>query len=261
MVTDPSALSPLYRFWNLGQQHLAAGRYVSSRSALEAAEGIAWRLGDFRSLARIYLPLLEARRQIRYNAVEGRILFLRARINGKGERESLRQFGQLPAGTLLLICHDHEDIANARAVAKKVYLTSRGNGNWLETLLILNRGKEMRLVSPVNPILADGLPIFWTTDAKSMIGPSTDPELQVPLPPPGMYEKESLHVLARESLLIAWEALALRWQHRHPPGRRFSAVEELAWLRRTLLIDPACEPVTMRLIALAEAADRAPGEK
>jgi len=62
--------------------------------------------------------------------------------------------------------------------------------------------------------------------------------------------------LARESLLIAWEALALKWQHRHPPRQGATAWEELAWLRHALQVDPACEPIALRLIALAEAIER-----
>src|SRR4051794_38239918 len=63
----------LFRVWDNGQRHLAEGRYIAARGALEAAEAIAWRTQDAQSLARLYLPLLEARRLIRYQAAEGRI--------------------------------------------------------------------------------------------------------------------------------------------------------------------------------------------
>jgi hypothetical protein len=77
---------------------------------------------------------------------------------------------------------------------------------------------------------------------------------------------KALHAMARESLIVAWEALALHWQHRHPPPKgpkskharnsMDAAWDEMAWLRLALRIDPACEPVSMRLMALGEAVER-----
>ena len=80
----------------------------------------------------------------------------------------------------------------------------------------------------------------------------------VPLPVAGRYcaagKGSGLHAVARESLIAGWEALALKWQARHTV--RAEAEEELGWLRRALEVDPACEPVAMRLMALAEAVGR-----
>jgi hypothetical protein len=240
-------LSYMYRLWDVGQQHLAGGRYVAACIALEAAERAAWQARDARTLARVYLPLLEARRQIRYQAAEGEIV-----IGGRVERTFFDQ----PAGTALIAISSKA--AAALAIADRVRHTMRRTGRWLEALLLIRHGEEVQLVSAADPAFAAGLSIIWTDDAQASIGASTDANLRVPLPRSGRYVKGTSHALARESLLIAWEALALKWQHRHPlaKSRTRGPWGELAWLRRALAVDPACEPVTMRLIALAEAIER-----
>ncbi len=255
----PPQLPHLHRLWNLGQQHLAAGRYVPARRALESAETIAWRQRDTESLARLYLPLLEARRQIRYNAAEGFLVIIHPGTPLAMQQKQFREFLASPAGTILLPC-----AAGARSpryhaactFAGSVQYESRRTGRWLEALLLLTHKNQTRLAPLADPTFAAGLPITTTTDPSKIIGPSTDEHLTVPLPPPGRYTSGSLHALLRESLLIAPEALALKWQHRHPPGHTTDPWEELAWLRLALRIDPACEPITMRLIALAEAINR-----
>ncbi|HUO10880.1 MAG TPA: hypothetical protein VM008_21440 [Phycisphaerae bacterium] len=260
MNTTPEPLSHLHRLWDLGQRHLAGGRYVAARRALESAEAIAWRQRDARSLARIYLPLLEARRQIRYNAAEGTLVLLNPTAPIHEQQKKVRDFLHAPAGTILLPASSASpNHLAAGRLAASIQYESRRTGRWLEALLLLQRGIHTRLASPADPTFAAGLPVQFTTNTTHMIGSSTDLHLTVPLPPPGIYTAKTgggLHALLRESLLIAPEALALSWQHRHSPLRSSDPWQELAWLRRALQIDPACEPISMRLIALAEAIER-----
>jgi hypothetical protein len=125
----------------------------------------------------------------------------------------------------------------------------------LEVLLLVGRAGGLRLAAPAAPSV--GVAVVFTGEAGSAIGESTERDLRLPLPPPGVYAggaAEGLQALARESLLVAWEALALKWQSRH--AVRATPWAELAWLRRALEVDPACEPVTMRLIAVAESLAR-----
>jgi len=55
----------------LGQQLLMDTRYIEAREALTAAEAVAFQLQDFDTLARLYMPLQEAHRQIRQRCGEG----------------------------------------------------------------------------------------------------------------------------------------------------------------------------------------------
>jgi hypothetical protein len=261
----------LFRMWDHGQQHLAAGRYVAARSELETAEAIAWRDRDAQSLARLYLPLLEARRQIRYHAVEGNIFICPPGTSSSRENQLLSRFLTQGDGTILLACSAQGAVERATCrLAGSVQYASRRTGRWLEALLLITQGNQTRITSQADPTFAAGLPVSWTSDPSAAVGSSTDPHLSIPLPAPGSYPGNStgLPAVARESLLIAWEALALRWQSRHPPPHSLQqahakdkfapdlAWTEMAWLRLALRIDPACEPITMRLIALAEAIQR-----
>lgn len=267
-MNDDGTPSHLHRLWDLGEQHLAAGRYVAARRALESAEAVAWRRRDARSLARIYLPLLEARRQIRYNAVEGTLVVVAPGLSSYEQQGILQRFLDSPAGTILLACSPagapRRRVQSACLFAGSVQYTARRTGRWLEALLLMMRGNETRLTSLADPTFAAGLPATFTTDANTPLLASTDPALTIPLPPPGHYPPtpaNPLHAMLRESLLVAWEALALKWQHRHPPSHKALPWEELAWLRLALHVDPACEPIAMRLIALAEAIERQPGTR
>lgn len=199
----------MHNAWDLGQRQLAAGNYVAARDALASAEAAACEARDAASLARIYLPLLEARRQIRYLAAEGRIEILPTEI-----------------------------------------LTSADRGIQ-ERLLIADQS----VAAPAAPDCR--LPIQWITSESAAIGPSTDTALVVPLPHPGVYDgRRGIGAVARESILIAWEALALKWQRLHPFTTSRDPWAEIAWLRQALAVDPACEPVSMRLISLAEGIER-----
>jgi hypothetical protein len=196
------------------------------------------------------LPLLEARRQIRYQAAEGDIFIATEGFGGSLAKEFLRTCGE--AGTLLLPLKT----SDGTKAAEIVHRASIRSGRRLEVLVLITHRQDARLATPADPTVAAGLRVQWTRDTTAAVGPSTDPNLAVPLPPAGIYKGTAgLGAVARESLVVAWEALALRWQRRHAARFR-GACEEIAWLRRALDIDPACEPVAMRLIAVAEAAGR-----
>jgi hypothetical protein len=243
----------LYRLWGQGQQHLACGRYSAARRALEAAEAIAWRQRDAASLARIYLPLLETRRLLRYQAVEGQIVVCEP-LGGAAtaQRQQLRHFLIQAAGTILLPVA--RDPVQALHAAQSIRFAACRTNRPLEALVLLQQRATTRVASPADARWSAGLPVISTRDERAAIGESTDPNLKVLLPSPGQYDGKNrgLGALARESLIIAWEALTLRWQSRHPLVRRATPWDEMAWLRRALKVDPACEPVMMRLIALAE---------
>jgi hypothetical protein len=57
----------------LGQQQLMATEYLKAEKTLAEAERVAWGEGDFETLARVYMPLQEARRQRRQRCGEGEV--------------------------------------------------------------------------------------------------------------------------------------------------------------------------------------------
>ena len=251
MGNDPAtgqSFSYLERLWNAGQQHLVMGRYMAACRELQAAEAMAWRRRDALSLARLWLPLLEARRQVRQNATDGLILIAPPH-KGRIAHQVLERFTRAPAGTLLLAGQD------AGKIAGSVTYAAYRSGACREALLLLEHGSRLRLCSPADPHLAAGLEVRITRATDDMIDPGVPADVVVPLPPPGAYGPgDPLHAVACESIVVAWEALALKWQARHPAHA--APWEEMAWLRLALRIDPAAEPVAMRLMALADVVAR-----
>ncbi len=81
--TDP-APENLQAQCELGQQQLMEMRYLDAEATLSAAEARAWGAADFDTLARLYLPLQETRRQIRQRCGEG-IVCLDLIAEGEGD--------------------------------------------------------------------------------------------------------------------------------------------------------------------------------
>lgn len=245
----------LERLWDTGQRLLAAGRYVAARSALEAAESLAWRRRNAVALARIHLPLLETRRQIRYLAADGVILICNPAGLARDENALLKPFLACDAGTVLLTCAAGEGEAACRFTGS-VNFASRRSGKSLESLVLIRLAADVRLAPQSDPVFSAGLPVIWTRTRQNLL-PSEDPQFQAFLPPPGRYTAaDPSHPIARETLLLGWEALALKWQRRHPPPHPTDPWTEIAWLRLALRTDPACEPIAMRILSLAESLSR-----
>lgn len=235
-MSELAPASYVERLWDLGQRHLAAGRYVSARRHLEAAEQILWRKRDVAALARIYLPLLETRRQLRQLAVDGVIVI------GDGRA----------AGKILLSATSGVLVSSDAAAVTGALIASRRTGRPYDALRMVRDRKNRYVASAVDPVAAAGLRVVRAESEKDVVDPEIRPEMTIQLPASGVYKPgTALHALARESLLVAWEALALKWQSRHAaPAEPWA---ELAHCREALRMDPACEPITMRLMAVAEA--------
>src|SRR5881398_4097480 len=70
-VAPLSPSSDLQSLCELGQEQLMRMEYLPAERMLERAEAIAWDARDFDTLARLYMPLQEARRQRRQRCGEG----------------------------------------------------------------------------------------------------------------------------------------------------------------------------------------------
>ena len=240
------------RSWDAGQRYLAAGLYVAARLALETAEAAAFVRRDAASLERIYLPLLEACRQARLQACEGIIVIDDPRRSGHSP--ATRAVAKSSAAATLLV-------AGPRAVkmATRVNRSARRRGLPQESLVWLYGGKTVRLCSTAAVRFCCGVEAEFTKNPGEKMSPRhLDQQIAV-LPVPGVYPPGSAgHRLACETLLLAWEWLALRWQARHRVRAR--PWEELAWLRAARRVDPACEPVMMRMVEICRLLTTLPDE-
>ena len=67
------ASPPLQDLCELGSEQLFQTRYLEAEATLVRAEGLAWDARDWDTLARLYMPLQEARRQRRQRCGEGTV--------------------------------------------------------------------------------------------------------------------------------------------------------------------------------------------
>ncbi len=230
------------RSWDAGQRYLAAGLYTAARRALEAAEAAVFARRDAASLERIYLPLLEACRQTRLQACEGVIVIADPRRSNLSP--AARAVAKSSAAATLLM-------AGPRAVkmAMGVNRSARGRGLPQEALVWMCGGKTVRICSTGAMRFCCGVEVELTDRLGEKISPRQLDRRIAVLPVPGVYPPGAAgHRLASETLLVAWEWLALRWQSRHRVRAR--PWEELAWLRAARRVDPACEPVMMRMVEI-----------
>src|SRR5690349_9073838 len=86
----------------LGQRQLMEMEYLAAESTLARAEQLAWMGRDFDTLARVYMPLQEARRQRRQRCGEG-VICLDRIATGPGDGPDPEQLiAAIPHGQLLV---------------------------------------------------------------------------------------------------------------------------------------------------------------
>ena len=113
----------------LGQQQLMRTEYLDAEQTLSAAEADAWANRDWDTLARLYMPLQEARRQIRQRCGEG-IVCLDLVATGPEDRvDGQRIVKNYPHGQLLVA--GWGSIEPALAVRR----LQREHGLYVETFL------------------------------------------------------------------------------------------------------------------------------
>ncbi|MEO6434540.1 MAG: hypothetical protein ABIP55_02110 [Tepidisphaeraceae bacterium] len=86
----------------LGQQQLMRTEYLDAEATLAAAEADAWRLRDFDTLSRLYMPLQEARRQRRQVCGEGVVCLDLIATGPQDAIDGRRVVENFPHGQLLV---------------------------------------------------------------------------------------------------------------------------------------------------------------
>ena len=233
------------RLWASGQDLLAAGRCVAARRELEAAERQAFRRRNAALLARIYLPLLEAARQIRQFCCDGIIAITPGLTANQRAvpREALRSGGVWVSMRGAGIT---KPIAIPIAPDSPVELLSivRYHEHWCLTSPACKSGLGRRCGR-------SSVALQWTHDPGMFISPARPDALVAVLPPPGVYHPGNpRHGQARETLLLTFEALAMGWLGRQEKASTGWA--ELAVLRQARNLDPACEQIFMRMMTVAQ---------
>lgn len=225
-----------------GQQALIRGDYLRAERMLSAAEVKARAVRDYDTLRRLYMPLQEARRQIRQRCGEG-IVALDLFSNGPHDAIDARHvvehfpFGQLlVAGWMSL-----EPAVQVRQLARQREL-------YLETLLgAVYPTCEGRAIV-IAPLKDTPLPP-WENGTIAQLRPLLPPECLL------LRETELPSGAARGSAETLRLVMSL-WERLHAP---FIAAAEAAAdpilrmeaYRRAIEVDYACEPAHQRLADVA----------
>ncbi len=239
---DARGDSWIEKLWNAGERLLVNGQYGAARRELEAAEAAAFHRRNAALLTRIYLPLLEACRQVRQLSTEGLISIHVLSQTRRSIRAQMNHFESYGGGVL---------ISDAPARCRMFARQARVSRSPIECLMLLRHGGQVRIASPHQSRFCRGLPLIWRSAELAETLPASPEQICVALPPAGDYMPGAPgHTGAAESIILLYEALALKQLHQWklPSG----GWPLMAALRHIRLIDMACEPITIRLLREAE---------
>jgi hypothetical protein len=227
----------------LGQQQLMRTEYLEAISTLAAAEHAAWEAKDFDTLARLYMPLQEARRQARQRCGEG-VVRLDCIAAGPGESPSAqRLLDEVPHGQLLVAGWGSiEPALQVRQLARQrnlyvetflgaVYPTTDGSH---ALVIVPMRGAE--LPSPESRDIDTLASPLWPNAL--VINPNELPHG----PMPGNTE-------AYARVMAIWERLHMPFLH--AADATSDPLQKMAGYRTTIEVDPACELAHQRLSDVA----------
>lgn len=226
----------------LGQQQLMRMEYRAAEATLVAAEAVAWREHDFDTLARLYMPLQETRRQIRQRCGEG-IVCLDLLAQGPDDTVTADHvMRHYPHGQLLVAGWGTiQPAIELRRLAKE-------NDLYLETFLAA--------VYPVGD--ARAVAIVAYEDARMPPAGETSIDALLHQLPPGsviLHENE-LHQGSRKGTPDTYAEVMAMWERLHAPhlaaaDATADPVRRIEAYRKVLQVDYACELAHQNLSATA----------
>jgi hypothetical protein len=238
---DPADLQSLCE---LGQRQLMEMQYLEAEATLAQAEDRAWAARDFDTLARLYMPLQEARRQRRQRCGEG-IVRLDLLAPGPHEQPNAEQIiAEAPHGQLL--------VAGWGAVAPAIRLRElqRQRKLYVETFLAaaypIAGGKRVIVIIPLRELKLPPAREQPIDALLSRLPPHcmVMHEDELPKgPQPGTYETYG-------RIMDMWERL-------HAPylaaaDMQVDPIQKIEHYRRAIDVDYACELAHQKLSDVAK---------
>jgi len=234
-------LQELQGLCEAGQRELMETNYLAAEKILARAEQIAFEQREFETLARLYMPLQEARRQRRQRCGEG-IVHLGLIAKSAGERLSAEQIiRQYPFGQLLIAGWGTvEPAVQFRRLQEErnLYVDS-----FLAAVFATNDG-------PVVAIVPEdvGLP---AANQKSL------EQLRQDLPRHSLlFRVDELPATPKQGTYETYSYVMQVWEALHMPflaaaDAMKDPMEKIQAYRRTIRIDYACELAHQKLAAVA----------
>lgn len=225
-----------------GQDHLSRTEYALAEKTLAEAEALAWQRRDMDALARLYMPLQEARRQKRQRSGEGRVQ-MDIISRGPGERIDARDVVEgCGEGQLLIAAWASlAPAVEARALAADRLL-------YLEVFLGAAYPTSEGVMVAVAPLAATAMP-----DAS----PRTPAELSAALPPHCLLMRaDGLPPGRQRGTASTFSYVMSIWERLHAPflaaaDAADDPLRRIELYRRAIEVDAACEPAHQRIASLA----------
>jgi hypothetical protein len=239
--------SDLQSLCEQGQEFLMQTRYWDAERALAQAESIAWEARDWDTLARLYMPLQEARRQRRQRCGEGIVaLNLFAKCAGE-PLDPEKIVTEYPQGQLLVAGWGSIEAAIAvrnLAAQKELYLET-----YLAAVYPIGAGKAIVIV-PTEEVALPSADRDWSID-----------QLIPKLPVHSIVMAESeLPQTSRPGTTETYARTMALWERLAAPflGAAEQTIDPIAKVeayRRTIRVDYACELAHQKLSDLAKQMD------
>ena len=214
-----------------GQEQLIATDYLSAAATLAGAEATAWDVQDFDTLARLYMPLQEARRQIRQRCGEGEVNLRIIATSGSDALDAERVVAGQPHGQLLVAGWGTTRPAAAvrrLAVERRLYVET-----YLAAAYPGEDGQVVVAIVPFEGPLPDPSPR------------SADALLSL-LPAGSVVASPDELVVAPRGTPATYAVVMGLWERLHKPFLAMAEADpdplrRMAAFRRTIAVDPACE--------------------
>ena len=235
-------MSDLQSRCELGQQQLMRTEYLEAEATLANAEAEAWAKRDFDTLARVYMPLQEARRQRRQRCGEGVVARNLIATGPDDHLDGKRVLENYPHGQLL--------VAGWKSFepARRVRELQRQHGLYVETFL-----------AAVAPVGTGRVVVIAPTDDVAL--PSEDfqsvDELIRRLPAHCIVLAESeLPKGVRKGDTTTYAEVMAMWERLHAPflaaaDMQAEPIAKIEGYRRTIRVDYACELAHQKASAVA----------
>ena len=232
-----------------GQEALMRMDYLAAEAALEQAERHAWAARDWDTLARLYMPLQEARRQRRLRCGEGTVVLDLIAEGPEDRVDGRRALENFPHGQLL--------VAGWGTIepAVRVRQLQAEHGLFVETFL-----------AAVYPVGAGRAVAIVPTEDVQL--PPPEPRqsidrLVAQLPPHSIVlSADELPVGTRPGSTQTYAEVMALWERLHLPflaaaDMQADPVQRIEHYRRTIRVDYACELAHQKLSGVARELGRA----
>ncbi len=237
--SSPMTSEELQHQCELGQQQLMATRYLDAIDTLVAAERVAWGMRDYDTLARLYMPLQEARRQKRQRCGEGMVCLDLIAAGPDDVLNPQRILDQFPHGQLLV--GGWASIAPAAELRRLVEKRRLYVETFLAAVYPLD---DRNSAVAVIPFESDQLPdpTVRSIDALRELLPANSL----------LFSADELPRGARRGDTQTYAQVMEIWERLHRPflaaadGEK-DGVAKMRAYRRTIQVDPACELAHQRL--------------